>query len=114
MQATFHFDEFGRLVCELSHAGSVAIATAREGKQAMFELRRAVESLTHAEQSEVWWSESAGEYRWVFRRVDNTVRVAVMWSAGTVTGWEHVFWGECPLIELLESVLSAEPTNVRP
>ena len=80
----------------------------------MEDLRGAVEKLTHAEQSEVWWQETAGEYRWVFRRIDNAVRVAVMWSVGTVTGWEHVFWVECPLIELLESVLSAEPTHARP
>jgi hypothetical protein len=31
----------------------------------------------------------------MFRRAGEKVRIAVLWSAGTLTGWEHVFWPEC-------------------
>ena len=31
----------------------------------------------------------------MFRRDGDRLTVAVMWSAGTVTGWQHVFRSEC-------------------
>jgi hypothetical protein len=43
---------------------------------------------------ECFWEEACGDYRWVFRRESGKVRVAVMWSNGTLTGWAHVFWSE--------------------
>jgi hypothetical protein len=49
---------------------------------------------------ECFWKEGGGEYRWVFRRDGESVRVAVLWSAGVMTGWEHVFWAECPVGEV--------------
>ena len=41
------------------------------------------------------WVEQGGEYRWMFRRVDDRLTVVVLWSSGTITGWQHVFRGEC-------------------
>ncbi len=58
-------------------------------------LRAALEAVRAGGLGECLWLEPAGDYRWMFRRDDETLTVAVMWSAGTITGWQHVFRSEC-------------------
>lgn len=97
MQVSFQTDDFGRLTCDISDAGSQAVVTASNKPAAHSELAAAVKSVVEGAFGECFWEEACGRYRWVFRRDRDRVRVAVMWSAGTLTGWEHVFWSECDL-----------------
>ena len=97
MQVSLQTDEFGRLTCDISDAGSDAVVTASNMPSARNDLAVAVNSAIHGMFGECFWEEACGEYRWVFRREQENVRVAIMWSTGTVTGWEHVFWSECSL-----------------
>jgi hypothetical protein len=63
--------------------------------QARTELADAVSSALAGGVGECFWEEACGGYRWVFRREQDRMRVAILWSSGTVTGWEHVFWSDC-------------------
>jgi hypothetical protein len=73
------------------------VVTASDRPQAIAGLSAAIDTLERNGIAECYWHEGGGEYRWVFRRDLSRVRVAVLWSAGTLTGWEHVFWSECDL-----------------
>lgn len=97
-------DEFGRLTCDLTDGQTAAVVTASDTEQAKAGLIAALEKVRQTGISECYWHESMGEYRWVFRGQGDTLRIAVMWSAGTVTGWEHVFWTECNLHEFDQAV----------
>lgn len=97
MRVLLDIDEFGRLTCGLSDGAADAVVTASNMPEAAEDLAAAVAAAIENASGECFWEEACGEYRWVFRRQQDRVRVAVMWSTGTVTGWEHVFWAECPL-----------------
>lgn len=73
----------------------------------MADLKEAVESAVAHGFGECFWQEAAGEYRWLFRRDGTAMRVAVLWSIGVVTGWEHYFWAECDAAELGDAVRAA-------
>jgi hypothetical protein len=88
-------DEFGRLTCALADEQTAAVVTASDPVEARTGLLAALDKVRESGMAECFWHESMGEYRWVFRRDGDRLRVAVLWSAGTVTGWEHVFWTEC-------------------
>jgi hypothetical protein len=58
-------------------------------------------------QGECFWHEAAGDYRWLFRSEGDRMRVVVLWSIGTMTGWEHRFWVECGAAEFRDAMQSA-------
>lgn len=95
MHLSLDTDEFGRLTCELTDGPTHAVITASNMPDAAVGLRTAVERVATGGRSECFWCEAAGEYRWVFRLAGETLTIAVMWSTGTLTGWEHAFWTEC-------------------
>jgi hypothetical protein len=80
-----------RLIATLRDGRQEAVVTASYGRTAGSEL---LDALAHADRDgygECFWHEQAGQYWWLFRRTKRTVEVAVLWSSGTVTGWQHVF-----------------------
>jgi hypothetical protein len=104
VDVVFQTDQFGRVTCNLADAETNAVVTASDRPQALAGLASALDALLANGIGECFWHEAAGEYRWVFRRTGEKVRVAVMWSTGTVSGWEHVFWSECDLTAFARSV----------
>jgi len=108
MRLSFALDEFGRLTCELSDGAVLGTASASNTPVAASELLRAVEDAEKTGAGECWWLESAGEYRWVIRREGERATLVVLWSAGTLTGWEHVFWAQ----DSLDVVASAIRTGL--
>jgi hypothetical protein len=88
-------DPSGRLICEMVDEVSSATATAGNMPGAADGLRAAVGDARASGLGECLWLEPAGEYRWMLRRDGDRLTVAVMWSAGTLTGWQHVFRSEC-------------------
>ena len=99
MQISLGADQLGRLVCAIAEGSEGATVTASDLPEAAAGLLAAIETVKTSGMSECYWHEGGGEYRWVFRRMDDDVRIAVLWSAGTLTGWEHVFWAETNLAE---------------
>ena len=99
MQFTLDGDSFGRVVGTIAHNGAQATVTSSDADSAMRDFRTAVESAVTQGQGECFWHEAAGDYRWLFRREDSTMRDVILWSIGTLTGWEHRFWAECDAAE---------------
>lgn len=95
MQVTLQGDSFGRVVGTIEHNGAQATVTGSDHVSAITDLRLAVESAVTGDYGECFWYEATGEYRWLFRRERGTMRIVILWSMGTLTGWEHRFWAEC-------------------
>ncbi len=79
----------------MSDGGPVATVTASDCTAASSALMDAVDGAAASGYGECYWRHTSGEYRWMLRRDGEKVRIAVLWSNGTLTGWEHVFWSEC-------------------
>jgi hypothetical protein len=95
MQVTLQGDSFGRVVGTIEHNGAQATVTGTDPGSAITDLRSAVESAVTGGYGECFWHEATGEYRWLFRREGGAMRIVIIWSMGTLTGWEHRFWAEC-------------------
>ncbi len=107
MQVTLEGDSFGRVVGTIEHNGAHATVTGRNLSSALADLRFALESAMAAGTGECFWYEVTGEYRWLFRREAGTLRIALLWSIGTLTGWEHRFWAEVDAGEFRDTLLTA-------
>ncbi len=96
MDAAFESDSLDRLVCSLSQGESRATVTSSDKPAAARSLLQALEDLAQTGSGECFWQEAGGDYRWMLKRDHDTVNVVVLWSTGTLTGWEHLFWGQHP------------------
>jgi hypothetical protein len=111
VEFSFSTDQFGRLTCDVSNGPESAVVTASDRSRAIADLSASIDALEQNGIGECYWLEAAGEYRWVFRRIGQRVRLAILWSAGTVTGWQHVFWTESDL-EFIVQLLRREMDSV--
>jgi hypothetical protein len=106
-QFALDIDEFGRLQCRLSDGDSHTTASSAEVAAGLADLGEAIDALEQEGFGECFWFISAGEYRWVFRRHEAQVRIAVMWCGSVAVGFQHVFWAECPLDEFIAAMRQA-------
>lgn len=104
MQLTITRDRFGRLECGIDDAGNHVVVTAADAVNASLELLAAVQDAEDAEYGDCLWQEPAGDFKWMLRRNGETVTVAVMWSSGVVTGWQHVIRGDTNFANFAEQV----------
>ena len=107
MQVTLRGDSLGRVVGTIAHNGAQATVTGWDRASAIADLRMAVESVATHEYGECFWHEAMGEYRWLFRRTGERMRVVILRSSGTLTGWEDCFWTECDARDFRESMRAA-------
>ena len=107
VQFALEIDEFGRLSCRLSDGESTTTACSAEVAAGLADLTEAIDALEQDGFGECFWFISAGEYRWVFRRHEDQVRIAVMWCGSVAIGFQHVFWAECPLNQFLPAIRGA-------
>jgi len=103
MKLSLSVDEFGRLVCAVDDGSSPVIVTSST-PDAAGDLADAARDALESGAGECFWTEGCGEYRWMLRRNGDSLRVVVLWSTGTMTGWEHVLWAECPAGDFLAQV----------
>jgi hypothetical protein len=106
VEVVFQTDQFGRVTCELADGQTNAVVTASDRPEAVAALADALDALAANGIGECFWHEAAGEYRWVFRRNGESVRIAVMWSSGTLSGWEHVFWTGCDMASFAADIMN--------
>lgn len=99
MEVTFTGDEFGRVVGTIAHNGAQAAVSGSDRASAMEDLRLAAESAVEGGHGECFWHEAMVDTRWLFRKEGGIMRVVIIRSTGTLTGWEHCFWAECPVEE---------------
>jgi hypothetical protein len=99
-----HAEPSGRYICHISDEVEATTVTASNVPDAGDDLLAAVDEAGRSGFGECFWAEPGGEYRWMFRREEDAVTVVVLWSSGTVMGWQHVFRSRCPFGELQEVV----------
>ena len=107
MQLMLTGDSLGRVVGTIAHNGAQATVTGSDGSAAVADLRSAAENAAAEGLGECFWQEAMVEYRWLFRREGGTMRIAILSSLGTLTGWEHLFWAECGCEEFRSGMLHA-------
>jgi hypothetical protein len=101
-------DDSGRLTCTVVVDGRPVQLTAADAAAAADDLLAALEEAGQTGFGECVWQEAGGDYRWMFRRVGERLTVVGLWSAGTVTGWQHVLHTEAayaPLVARMREVL---------
>lgn len=94
MRLSFANDDLGRLVCTFHDGTGESSACAADGPVALAALHEALDALDRQGEAECFWLVSAGEYRWVFKRMGGKVRLAVLWCASVAVGFQHVAWTE--------------------
>lgn len=95
----FESDTFLGLTCELEGDGAHAVITAADAGHAAADLKAALHAALDNGIGECFWDVASGQYRWVFRREGVKLTIAVMWSRGAVTGWEHAFWAQADAVD---------------
>ena len=96
-------DGFGGLVCTLAAGDTRGVARASNSDEAASDLLNMLDSTATSGTGECFWLRESGAYRWLIRRSNDNARVVVLWSAGTLTGWENVFWSDCDWAEFERS-----------
>ena len=79
-----------RLVARLKE-GDVETEVAGWGPSAAAHLQSALDDAEITGYGECFWPEPTGHYWWMFKRVDRTLEVAVLWSRSSAVGWQGVF-----------------------
>jgi hypothetical protein len=105
MNLSIRHDDFGRLVCAIEAEGREALVTGSDAATAARDLLAALDDVTVTGYGECRWLEAAGEYRWMLRRHSQALTVAVLWSSGTVTGWQHVVHTTTPFDAFVHQLL---------
>ena len=91
MDLRLETDDRGRLTATLSDEGVTTSVTAAEGRAAGEALLGAIDRAATDGYGECFWAEPTGVYWWMLRRLAMRLELVVLWSSGTVTGWQHVF-----------------------
>ena len=98
MDLSLDIDDSGRFVATLQVEGGTPATVTAANVNAADDLLASIEDARDSGLGECFWEEQAGEYRWMLRVIDqDEATLVVLWSAGVVTGWEHVFRGTCRL-----------------
>jgi hypothetical protein len=107
MHCDFLPADSGRLVCRLTDADGEHYLGASSREDAAQELGDALDDLEKNGTGECYWCDDASEYRWVFKRDGDLVKVAVLRLTGVVPGYQHVAWVEEEAAELVGSLRAA-------
>ncbi|MEZ5398546.1 MAG: hypothetical protein R2729_02690 [Bryobacteraceae bacterium] len=99
-------DNFGRLICTIEDGERRATVTSHT-MDALAEWLEAIENTPPAGYVDCYWSESAGNYRWMFRTVGDLLRIYITWGSGAGAGWEHIFSGDYDAVEFRSAARAA-------
>ena len=112
MDVLMERDAAGHLGCTLVDREATATLVAADLADAAEDLEAALADARDGGYGECVWQLTDGEYKWLFRRTGNRTDVVVLWSAGVVTGWQHVFRSETDAAEL-DARVAQELARVR-
>lgn len=90
----------GHLACTLVDRDATAVVAAADLTGAAEDLEAALADARELGYGECVWQLTDGDFKWLFRRESGRTDVVVLWSAGVVTGWQHVFRSETDAAEL--------------
>lgn len=104
MQLTMTRDGLSRITCTIDDAGNHAVVTAADAVNASLELLAAIRDAEESGYGDCLWQEASGDFKWMLRRNGVTLTVALMWSSGVVTGWQHVLRGDTDFAAFADQV----------
>lgn len=104
MRFSLRKDDFGRLECVLGDEQEQHSVFGADPDTALSDLAAALDDLETSGSGECVWLISSGEYRWVFRREGDRVRLAVIFLHSVAVGYQHVYWGEHALRGVLDDL----------
>jgi hypothetical protein len=107
MHIHFERTEAGTLVARVSAQERSVEVSCAEAESGLKVIGLALADLDEKGIGECFWPHECGEYRWIFRNAPGGVEVVVLWSTGTLTGWEAVAWGVAPRVDLDAYICSA-------
>ena len=81
----------GRISAHLRDGLAETTVTAANTAVAAAALVGALERAKADGEADCYWHEPVGQYWWLMRCEGASLEIAVMWSHGAVTGWQHVF-----------------------
>lgn len=88
---TIDLPDTRRIIARLREGDVETEIMSWEQAKAASDLLAAIESARQEHYGECLWLEPTGQYWWMLRCDDRRLEVAVMYSAGVVPGWQHVF-----------------------
>jgi len=112
MRISLRVDELDRLICTVED-GTAPVTVTASDPDAGAHLVAAIEEAAGGGVGDCFWEEGGGEYRWMLRREGDKLRLVVLWSSGTLTGWDTVLWRECDFEEFRRQV-KAETARLQP
>jgi len=112
MKISLRVDELERLICTVEDGAAPVMVTASD-PDAAAHLISAIDDAASGGVGECFWEEGGGEYRWMLRREGERLLVVVLWSSGTLTGWDTVLWRECDF-EAFRAQVRAEAARLQP
>lgn len=106
---TFDFEAGpdGRLLCRVEDADGTHLIASSESAPAQAELIAAIEDLETGISSECYWRDDACDYRWLFRKEGERLKLAILRITGVCPGYQHVAWAEEDASELIFRLRSA-------
>lgn len=97
-------DDFNRLACDISDGQEEHTVFGADPAAALADLAAALDDAQASGFGECFWPISSGEYRFVLRRDDLNLRLAVMFVRSVAIGFQHVYFGDTPWPEFSASV----------
>jgi hypothetical protein len=107
MQCEFQAGEPGRLLCRIQDADGEHIVGAASPAEAVAGMSAALDDVETTGAADCYWTDANSEYRWVFKRHGERLRVAVLRLTGVVPGYQHVAWVEEDASLLIASLRTA-------
>jgi hypothetical protein len=107
MNFAFEADPAGRLLCRLEDADGPHLISSAGAAPAQAELIAALEDLESSASAECYWQDDACDYRWVFKREGEHLKLAILRLTGVCPGYQHVAWTEEPASALLSTLRTA-------
>jgi hypothetical protein len=97
----------GRLLGFLSDEDGEHVISSSAREEALADLNGALDDLQSLGSGECYWSDEASAYRWLLRRENGRVRLAVLRLTGVVPGYQHVAYTEDDDAVILSTIRNA-------
>ena len=91
MHVVFEREQDIRLTARLREGTVTTEVTGWNAARCAEHLLAALDAVNIDGYAECFWPEPTGHYWWMFKREDQRLEVAVLWSRSSAVGWQHVF-----------------------
>jgi hypothetical protein len=91
MHVVFEHPDSQRIVAHLREGHEVTEVTGWNAARCTEALLAALDAAAVDGYGECFWPEPTGHNWWLFKRIEDRLEVAVLYSRSSAVGWQHVF-----------------------